>query len=93
MKRSLRELLCLLKKLKCPNLGENRKFYQNYETSTNVSFCDKSYDGSLVEILKYLVYEVYGCTTHLRKWEYFEFERKKKQLNVFFSLGAQVMQP
>ena len=68
--------------------SENPKFCQNYQKSTNVCFCDNSFDKSLVLVLKFIV----AVRLFLRKWQYFEFEKKKlikkKQLLNYFGKAA-----
>jgi len=42
-----------------------------YQKLTNVGFCDNSIDKSLVLILKYIVYEFYGCTSVFKEMRQF----------------------
>ena len=63
---------------KIQNLAKNQKFCQNHQKSTNIGFCDNSFNKSLVLILKYTVCKCYdGVRLLLRKWDNFEFEKKK----------------
>ena len=58
--------------LERPQIWWNIDFFfcQNYYKETNVGFCDNSIDRSLGLILKYIVYEFYGCANG--KLKYFE---------------------
>ena len=49
---------------KHPNLAKNRKFCQNHQKTTNVGFCDNSFDRSLDMILKYTVSEFFDRKTY-----------------------------
>ena len=50
---------------------KNRKFCPNHQKSTNIGFCDNSFDRSLVLILKYTVCQFYDCTTVFEKMRQF----------------------
>ena len=67
---------------KPPNLTKNRKFCQNHQKTTNVGFCDNSFDGSLDMnhmILKYTVSEFFNRKTYFDEITVFWIWKKKKK--------------
>ena len=64
---------------KPPNLTKNRKFCQNHQKTTNVGFCDNSFDRSLDMILKYTVSELFNRKTYFDEITVFWIWKKKKK--------------
>ena len=66
---------------KHPNLAKNWKFCQNHQKTTNVGFCDNSFDRSLDIILKYTVSELFDRKTYFDEITVFWIWKKKKKKN------------
>ena len=67
---------------KHPNLAKNRKFCQNHQKTTNVGFCDNSFDRSLDMILKYTVSEFFDRKTYFDEITVFWIWKKKKMRKI-----------
>ena len=70
---------------KIENSAKNRKFCQNHQKSTNVGFCDSSFNKSLVLILRYFFFKVYDCRS-LFDEKMTIFWIRKKKIDFFFPL-------